>query len=119
MEYRKLISFGKSSYVVSLPKSWVTQNNLKKGDLIYFEQQGGNLLVQPKENEVVDQKSIIITADGKNLLRIRRELNSAYIENYREITIKGRELKDKSEQILEFVRDLIALEVLEVDANKI
>ncbi len=57
MEYRKLISFGKSSFVVSLPKSWVTQNKMKKGDLVYFEDSGVNLLIntRKKDNEIVDK----------------------------------------------------------------
>ena len=45
MEYRKLISFGKSSYVVSLPKSWVVQNKLKKGDLLYFDEKEKDLIL--------------------------------------------------------------------------
>ncbi|MDO8656905.1 MAG: PhoU domain-containing protein, partial [Nanoarchaeota archaeon] len=60
-----------------------------------------------------------ILTDGKSLLQLRRELNAAYIENYREIIFKGKDLKEKSEEILQFIRDLIALEVLELDSTKI
>ena len=38
MEFRKLISFGKTSFVMSLPKGWVVKNKLKKGDLIALEE---------------------------------------------------------------------------------
>ena len=30
MDFRKLISFGKNSFVVSMPKAWVNKFNLKK-----------------------------------------------------------------------------------------
>ena len=119
MEYRKLISFGKSSFVVSLPKSWVKNNKLKKGDLIYFDEKDSYLMLRPHEIEQQEDRVTTILVDGKSLALIRRELNAAYIENYREITFKGKELKEKSEQILKYIRDLIALEVLEIDSNKI
>ena len=34
MGYRKIIAFGDTSYVVSLPKDWVEKNGLKKGDVV-------------------------------------------------------------------------------------
>ncbi len=119
MEYRKLISFGKSSYVVSLPKSWVRQNKLNKGDLIYFEEKDTSLILGAKEQDSTEDRSCTIVTDEKPLTQLRRELNAAYIENYREIIFRGKDLKEKSEQILPFVRDLIALEVLELDSSKI
>ena len=119
MEYRKLISFGKSSFVVSLPKTWVVQNKLKKGDLIYFDEKDNNLFLSFNENKHDEEKKKIIDVDGKEFFQIKRELNAAYIENYREIVFKGKEIKDKSKEILEYVRELIALEVLEIDSTKI
>ena len=59
MEYRKLISFGKNSYVVSLPKNWVRQNKLKKGDLVYIEENVSNLVLQPRPSESGDRKSVV------------------------------------------------------------
>ncbi len=44
MEYRKLISFGKNSFVISLPKAWVRHSKLKKGDLIYVEEASDHLM---------------------------------------------------------------------------
>ena len=119
MEYRKLISFGKSSFVVSLPKTWVVQNKLKKGDLIYFDEKDNNLFLSFTENKHDEEKKKTIDVDGKEFFQIKRELNAAYIENYREIVFKGKEIKDKSKEILEYVRELIALEVLEIDSTKI
>src|SRR3989344_1666070 len=119
MEYRKLISFGKSSYVISLPKSWIRQNQLKKGDLIYVDERENSLVLDSKETSVIEEKSKAISVDGKSIEWITRELNSAYIENYREIVLTGKELKEKSEAILPKIRELIALEVMELDGNKI
>ena len=48
MEFRKLIRFGKSSYVISLPKKWVEKNKLEKGNTISLEFKGKDILVSPK-----------------------------------------------------------------------
>ena len=57
MEFRKLISFGKSSYVVSLPKAWVVQQKLKKGDLIAVDEAGPKLILSKNKllNDVNDE----------------------------------------------------------------
>jgi phosphate uptake regulator len=119
MEYRKLISFGKSSYVVSLPKAWVRHNKLEKGDLIYFNEENDKLTLGISDVNKEEQRSRIISVDGKSILHLQRELNAAYIENCREISFTGTELKEKSEDLLSLIKELIALEVLEITAKKI
>src|SRR3989344_7473405 len=105
MEYRKLISFGKSSYVISLPKNWVKENKLVKGDLIYLDEQDNNLIVGTKEKSAVEDKTKVIGVDNKSISQLERELHAAYIENYREITFRGSQLKQKSEELLRSIRD--------------
>ncbi|MBI4980949.1 phosphate uptake regulator PhoU [Candidatus Woesearchaeota archaeon] len=120
MEYRKLISFGKSSFVVSLPKAWLVQNKLKKGDLLYLEENGPNLMLSKsttKDEE--EEKTKVINIDGKDLLLITREVNSAYILNYRTVILKGRELKNKVKEIQQLFQNLIALEVMEQASNSV
>ncbi len=120
MEYRKLISFGKSSYVVSLPKSWVVQNKLKKGDLVYFEENGSNLSLSKREtNQESEERERIVFIDGKDLPLIEREIISAYILNCRKITLKGNEIKTKFKELQSAVQNLIALEILEQTPDSI
>lgn len=120
MEYRKLISFGKSSFVVSLPKAWVIKQKLKKGDVIYFDEKDNNLLLRPKETSVSEEKKEkTINIDGKNIYQIRREINAAYVENFKIIKLLGKELKEKTPEIKKLIKDLVALEILELDSEKI
>lgn len=121
MEYRKLISFGKSSYVVSLPKQWVTYHKLKKGDLIYFDEIANNLLLQPRLNTetATEDKEITVTVDRKDMRRIQREAISAYLQNNKTIIFIGDEIKEKAPEIQQFIQNLVALEVLEQDSKKI
>ncbi len=121
MEYRKLISFGKSSFVVSLPKAWVVQNKLKKGATIYFESASTDkLIISSKGGEEENKnKEVKIEVDGKEIRRIQRELISAYIQNYKTITLVGNEIKEKAIKIQEFIQNLVALEVIEQDLKRI
>ena len=120
MEYRKLISFGKSSYVISLPKPWVRQNKLQKGDLIYLEESGPNLLVSMKElNNSWEENESVINIDGKGTKLIEREVNSAYISNCRTIILKGKEVKSKIKELQSVIQNLIALETMEQTSDSI
>jgi phosphate uptake regulator len=120
MEYRRLISFGKSSFVVSLPKGWVVQNKLKKGDLIYFEESGPNLVLTSNADTSNDkEKESVINVDGKNVSLIDREVSSAYIQNCKCITLKGKEIKSKVKELQGTIQNLMALEVMEQNPDAI
>ncbi|MBU0456553.1 MAG: phosphate uptake regulator PhoU [Nanoarchaeota archaeon] len=117
-EYRKLISFGKSSYVISLPKAWVNQNQLKKGDLIYFDEKEKDLILSTGTN-LSEDKEITIPVDGKSIRRLQREIISAYIKDYKSITLIGNEIKSKAKDIQNTIQNLMALEVMEQTSSKI
>lgn len=120
MEYRKLISFGKSSFVVSLPKQWIIKQKLKKGDTIYFSEENNNLILNPKEKEIsLEEKEHTIDVDGKDLRRIQREILTSYIKNYKTLSLTGNEIKTKAKDIQNFIQRLVALEVVEQDSKKI
>lgn len=63
VEFRKLISFGKTSYVLSLPKKWVLKNNLKKGNLIAVSEKDNGLMLSPNpdtQEKQIEKKSLVI-----------------------------------------------------------
>jgi phosphate uptake regulator len=120
MEYRKLISFGKSSFVVSLPKAWIKQNKLQKGDLIYIEESSTSLLLQPRHSKKErEEKSIRISVDGKSIRHIKREIISAYVCNNSTITLVGNEIKNRSQEITPIIQGLMAVEVMEQTSKEI
>lgn len=119
MEYRKLISFGKNSFVVSLPKNWVRQNKLQKGDLVSMEETSSNLLLSIKNDKEVEERVKTIAVDGKSIRRIQREIISAYIKDYKSIVLTGNEVKDKAKEIQNIIQNLMALEIMEQTSKKI
>ena len=65
MNVRKLIRFGKNSYVISLPKQWVDKTKLKKGDLISIDETKEGLVLKTNSAEVKEEpKSIVINAEN-------------------------------------------------------
>ncbi len=120
MEYRRLISFGKSSFVVSLPKAWINQNKLVKGDLIYLEENGPKLLISKKEDESKKEiKEKTISIDGKTKSVVEREVCAAYIQNHSKIIFRGKEVKNKIKELQGIVQSLIALEIMEQTPDSI
>ena len=120
VEFRKLISFGKTSYVLSLPKAWVLKNKLNKGDLISIDENEGNLVLSSKTTEVkAEPKEITIEVDGKDVKHVRREIIQAYVNNFNTMKILGDSLKDKAREIRDILQNLMALEIMEQTGKKI
>jgi phosphate uptake regulator len=119
MEYRKLIKFGKNSYVVSVPKSWLKNNKLKKGDTLYVSENNNTLSLSSKNNEKKDFKKITIDTNKKSLKRIQTEIVSSYLNNYNEIHLEGENVKDNALKIKEYLNELAGIEVIEQTKNKI
>ena len=119
MQLRKLIGFGKNSYIVSIPKDWINKNELKKGDLMSIEEsEHGLLLAANAENKKKEPKTITIEAENKSLDLIRAEIVSAYLNNYGIIEIISRGLKTNAEEIKNILRNLTSLEIIEQTATR-
>lgn len=118
MEYRKLISFGKSSYVMSVPKQWIDTHGLTKGDTLSVEVNETNLVVHPKDAASSDtNKSVTIDADGHNMEVVKRKLIAAYINDADTITITDNDLRDKLDDIKDVISTLVAMETVQQDST--
>ncbi|MEM2956434.1 MAG: phosphate uptake regulator PhoU [Candidatus Pacearchaeota archaeon] len=118
-EPRKLIKFGNSSYIVSLPKKWIEKNNLKKGDIIYLEDNNDSLTLNLKDKRKPDSKKIVISMNNKDSDELKREFTSAYINNYSEIIIEGKNERKRDELINKIVQEKIGVEIVEQNAEQI
>ncbi len=121
METRKLIKFGNSSHVLSIPHKWLKENNLNKGDIVYVSRNGnGELVIAPEKKEVKKELKVKnLNIDGKDIRRIQRELTSIYLNDYNIIKIHGKELEEKMISIRPLIHDLLALEILEQNKNNV
>ncbi|MBI2565243.1 phosphate uptake regulator PhoU [Candidatus Woesearchaeota archaeon] len=120
VEFRKLISFGKSSFVISVPKNWIGKNQLEKGDIVYIEEHGHNLIISSREKESSKpEKKISITTDGKEIGLLKAEIVSAYLGNCDLIEIKGQDLAKKATFMKDILQNLPGVELLEQSSTRI
>lgn len=121
LEPRNLIKFGNSSYVISVPKEWVERNKLKKGDSVFIEQNGNQeLIIFPQIKEYKEpNKEIVIDVTGKDIEIIKREIISSYLNNYKITKIKGKDLRNRKEDIDEILSGLVASEIIDENNSEI
>ncbi len=120
IDYRKLISFSKGSFIVTMPKSWVEANGLKKGDMLGVEEDSVSLIFYAREKEPEHKdKTISINVEGKNLDTIKAEIVSSYLNNYNTLEIFSRSLGGDAPTIKEIIRNLSGMEIIEQTATRI
>lgn len=82
---RKLIQHGESSLTISLPREFVKENNLKKGQEIEVIESEKGLFIYPEKSK--EHKSISIDLSNK-INFIRKILGATYKTGYHELNIK-------------------------------
>ena len=91
-ETRKLQFTGGSTYIISLPKRWIDQNQLKKGSVIKLrEEEGGLISIIPTEASIEqdrDEASIKVKPKDSPELIIRKTV-STYLVGYNMIRIRA------------------------------
>ena len=114
-DFRKIIKFGKSSFVISLPNAWIKKNKLNKGDTISLaENLNSELILSLKPGDKDDEKtSKLILVDGKDISRVKREIIASYLNNYNTITLKGKDMDKYNPIIRQTVQNLMAMEIIE------
>jgi len=120
IDFRKIIGFGNGSFVVSVPKTWITKNKLKKGDLLAIDENSDELTFSINHTEQKkEEKTIIIEAGNKELTRIKAEIVSAYLNNYTTIEIISKKLLTNVVEIKDILRNLAGLEIMEQTSTRI
>jgi len=91
-ETRKVQFTGRSTYIISLPKRWITQNQLQRGSFVKLreEEEGGLLTIVPPgltvEKKLDDAIIKVSSKDGTEM--IARKIVSAYLAGYNSIHVK-------------------------------
>ena len=94
MDQRKIMSLGRSSLVVSLPKHWTKLNELKQGDIVSLAiQRDRSLAIFPgtKGKTSVKEISIHIDPTQKSGV-IKRQIISIYLNGYTSIRIFSKDI---------------------------
>lgn len=117
METRKVQVTGGSTFVVSLPKAWVRDVQLKPSDTLGFiEQHDGTLLLTPKIVEGREERSIAFDySNDEDRDKIMRDLIGAYMMGYDliEIGSKPRMPSEIRDTIRKFTQMVIGPEIID------
>ena len=91
MEYRKIQVTGDSTYIISLPKTWVKKNKLDKGDVLSVVEKGDEVLLRLKEEKEKEFEVKIKTSDVEFLSRL---LITKYIQGYDTVVFSSKQHVD-------------------------
>jgi phosphate uptake regulator len=123
MEIRRVQMTGGSSYIITLPKDWIKNTNIKKNEPVgLIQQSDGTLLVTSKMN--IDQQQRLKEFDVSKLHDqnyLSRELIGAYISGYNSIKISSKTRIDPSTRVTirKYTQTTIGQEVVEETDNTI
>lgn len=117
MESRKVIKFGNSSYVVTLPSEWVSKHKLDKGNSILMRENNDSIMIT-LGTEKRERQATIDTKD-KALKLLNREIISYYLKNYNKIILVGDEVINKLEEIKIIKEKLSSIEITQINKDSI
>jgi phosphate uptake regulator len=107
-DHRRLIKFGNSSHIISLPNNWIKKHKLKKGDLIYIEENGnGEMILSSEIKKITNETNI----EYDDLDELNRKLISSYIAGYDIIKIKVKNL-NHNDLIRSYLEKLMSFEIV-------
>ena len=94
-EARKIQFTGKSSYIVSLPKSWINEMGLKRGDQVRMHRQGTNeIIVSPQKlriRKMTNDEAIVEIDANENVDSVSRKIISLYFMGFNTISVKPKD----------------------------
>lgn len=127
MEQRQLIQHGLSSLTVSLPRKWLDERKLKKGDSVIIKEEGNSLILTTEKT--IERGKISINITGLDYGSIKHYLQGLYRFGYDEIEVlfdkpttiryKTGEVHAISSFLHEKVNQFIGMEILEQSPNRI
>ncbi len=118
METRKVQVTGGSTYTVSLPKSWATENGVSAGTTVEFYPEDNTLLLTPKTEDKRQEGTLDISSlDGD---RLTRAVMTMYVSGFDIISLEaGRITTDQRRAIREATQSLVGVEVLEETNDRV
>ena len=120
---RRIQKTGGSTFIVSLPKNWVTSRGLGAGDTLFFTPRAdGSLTVYPESaaNPEVERR-VVLVANESDREHLFRRLIAEYIAGYPllEVRTDGRMSARTRQVVRGFAQRMIGPEILEETAEAV
>jgi len=122
MDQRKIMSLGRSSLVISLPKRWIRLNELERGDSVSLDiQRDRSLVVFPGVKKKKDLQKITLKVDpAEKEDSLVREIIACYLNGYFGITLVSTDIFTVEQQkAVRAIAGILYMGILESDARRI
>ncbi len=118
METRKVQVTGGSTYTVSLPKPWATENGVSAGTTVEFYPEDDALLLTPQSDTERKRGSLDVSnLEGE---RLTRAVMTMYVSGFDVIELEaGRITTDQRNAIRDATQGLVGVEVLEETTDSV
>jgi len=118
METRKVQVTGGSTYTVSLPKTWATENGVSAGSEVEFYPEDESLLLAPRTEETTAEGTLDVTdLEGPELTRA---VVTMYVNGFDVITLETASVDAAQRRtIREATQELVGLEVIEETSERV
>jgi len=122
LEQRKIMSLGRSSLVISLPKYWTQLNELKQGDIVSIAiNRDRSLVVFPslKKDEELTKITLHVESN-ENITFIIRNIIACYLNGYSYIRVVSKNFFTVPQQkAIRKIAQMLYLRILEADTREI
>jgi len=125
MESRKIQKVGTATLTISLPKAWVTQRKLKKGDQVFLVEEGKALKLVP--SDVAEERRLAMTdfvidsdlCDEPGMLE--RVIVGNYVLGHERIIVRSSQRlgSEHQDEIRRSVRRLMGLAIVEESSSNV
>ncbi len=111
VETRKIFSSGKGSFLLTLPKDWITENGLKSGDIVFLDIGRERITIYSERGER-GKRAATIDYKGSTLESLIRRIISYYLAGYDSMNVKI--YNDEQRNAISIASEiLIGLEIME------
>ena len=119
MEIRKIQKTGGSTLVVSLPKAWCQNFDLKVGSkvMLNYNDKGG-IMMEPFDREQTSSGAILEIKKDADIDNELRMLISKYIQGVKRIVIRAEDKKAMDDVMRRFMDYTIGFEIIDEKANE-
>ena len=118
METRKVQVTGGSTYTVSLPKEWATDNEVSAGSVVEFHSEEDLLVLSPRRED--DHEEGELSIDGLEGDQLTRAVMTMYVSGFDVIRFTaGRVTASQRRTIREATQGLVGLEVIEETGDRV
>jgi phosphate uptake regulator len=118
VETRKVQVTGGSTFTVSIPKEWATENNIEGGSEVAFYPDGDSLFLAPKRTE--ERTEGVLDVAGLKGEELIRAVMTMYVSGFDVINLEASRItNDQRKTVREATQSLVGLEVLEETRNRV